>query len=576
MRIAMPSGWVLATIRAMLRRNRFSIYMLIVVSVAALVRIAFAVSFAGSPLFIPLEGGHDRTLYHVAAQGAFWPTGAFDYLPLYPMALKLIYTLFGPHLWAAAAFGIACDAVATLLIVLIARRLGAGRLLASLAGLLYAFYPLAIVYSCITMPNTLNALLAVTVAYATLRIPHRRTLSWAALGLLAGIAALGWAAWLLIAVALVAFWLIARPMSGPSPLGAVAFLIAFILPLVPFGVHNTRAEGSFTLLTTHGGFNFYMGNNERATGYPIRIRNFRMTARAMLEDAHRAAEEAEGRLLSHSEASAWWSAQGKQFWREHPGTAIKRTGRKLLLFWNRADVDDLRMVEQSRLLTGWFSSPLWPGFFLIGSLGLIGVFRAQNAGTIRTIALVGMGGLVLYFITARYRLTLAPLLLALGAAGVGMIWREIYAKKRIALNIALVLAATLCVAWPASIRDVRAVDYYNAAVQLLQANEVENAIQITRAGLEIDPTSSDLHHALGSGLYKSGDFLNAAEAFARCAELDPAHPQALYNMALSLARAEKYCEASELLANVAQQRPLPANAQKLADELRMICEKNAQ
>lgn len=558
-------------LEAMVKRDGVLLCALSAAAIALAVRILFAVSFAASPLFVPLDGGHDRTLYHVAAQGPFWPTGGFHYLPLYPMVLKLVYTLFGPHLWAAAGLGIACDAIATLLIVLIAWRLGAGRMLASLAGLLYALYPLAIVYSCITMPNTLNALLAAMVVYGSLRIPRKQIFLWAGLGFLAGVAALGWAAWLLIAFALTAFWLIARPTQGPSPIGAVTFLVAFFLPLLPFGIHNTRAEGSFTLLTTHGGFNFYMGNNERATGYPIRIRDFRMTAQAMLEDAHRAAEKAKGRTLSRAESSAWWSEQGRHFWQEHPGMAMKGTGRKALLFWNRADVDDLRMVEQARLLTDWFTSPLWPGFFLIGSLGLIGVLRVRNAGTIRTVVLAGMAGLVLYFITARYRLTLAPLLLALGAAGVGTIWQEFCARKRIALNVTVILAATLCVAWPISIRDLRAVDYYNAAVQLLQAERIEAAMQMARAGLEFDSQSADLHHALGSGLFKEEAYAEAAREFMQAAARDPAHPQATFNAALSLGRAGDACGGLNLLRRAADVRPLSSREQGLEIDLSRMC-----
>lgn len=565
----------------MLNRNKVIAVACIAALVAVGIRIWFAFGLAASPLFAPLEGGHDRTLYHLAAQGPLWPDGAFEYLPLYPMLLKLVYLVSGPHLWGAASFGILCDTLTSALIVLIAHRLRAPLALSFFCTLIYALYPLAIVYSTITMPNTLNALLATAIVYAALVIPKRRLFAWAGLGFLIGVAALGWAAWLLIAMALAAFWLLARPPQGPSPMGTLALIVGFVLPLIPFGIHNTRAEGSFTLLTTHGGFNFYMGNNERATGYPVRIRDFRMTARAMLEDAHRAAEEATGHALSHAESSAWWSAQGRQFWREHLGMAIKLSARKFLLFWNRTDVDDLRMVEQSRLLTGWFTSRWWPGFFLIGSLGLIGVFRAQKAGTVRTVILAGMGGLVLYFITARYRLTLAPLLLAIGAAGVTVVWNERALKKRTALNVAALLAAMTCVAWPVSIRDVRAVDYYNAAVQLLQADKTEAAIQTARSGLEIDPQSADLYHALGSGLYRVTNYLEAAEAFARCAELDPAHPQAFYNLGLSLARAEQYCEAAEILARASRMRTLPANALALAAELERFCaeaqqgEKNA-
>ena len=554
-----------------------------VVSAALLalaLRVWFAAAFAGSPLFQPVEGGHDRTIYHQAAQGPLWPDGAFDYLPLYPALLHGVYALFGPSLKAAAGFGIACDATTAALIVLIALRLGARPALAGLAGLLYAAYPLAIAYACLTMPNTLNALLLATAALALLHLPGRRWPAWATCGALLGIAALGWAAWLLIVAALVVYWGVRRFHQGggaPPPGGRclAAFVLGFSLPLLPVAWHNSRAEGAFVLLTTHGGFNFYMGNHERATGHPVRVRDFRMSARAMLEDAHRAAEQAAGRALTRAESSAWWSGQGRAFWREQPGTALALTARKLMLFWNHAEVDDLRIVEQARLLTGRFTSPLWPGFALIGWLGLLGLFFAPRAGPLRIILLTGMAGLVLYFITARYRLTLAPAMLALGAAGLTAAFAHVGTRRWIPL-VGGALAAALVVAWPLPVRDQRAVDHYNAAVQLVQAGRLEDARRLAEAGLEVDARSADLHHVLGSVRFKQERFREAASAFARCAALDPAHPQAAYNLALSLARTGDICGAHRALTQAAALRPLPENARRLAAELERLCAAESQ
>ncbi|HMP76197.1 MAG TPA: glycosyltransferase family 39 protein [Kiritimatiellia bacterium] len=558
------------------RTNRQSLAWAAFVALCALtLRVWFLAAFAGSPLFQPVEGGHDRTIYHQAAQGPFWPEGAFEYLPLYPALLRGVYALFGSSLNAAAAFGIACDAATTALIALIALRLGARPVLAGIAGLLYAGYPLAIAYACLTMPNTLNALLLAACTLALLHLPGRRWPAWAGFGALAGLAALGWAAWLLIAAALLVYWggqHLLRGGGAPTPAWRcmAAFALGFSLPLLPVAWHNSRVEGSFVLLTTHGGFNFYMGNHERATGHPVRVRDFRMSARALLEDAHRAAEQDSGRTLTRAESSAWWSGQGRSFWREQPGAALALTARKLMLFWNRVDVDDLRIVEQARLLAGRFTSPLWPGFALIAWLGLMGLFLAPRAGPLRVILLTGMAGLVLYFITARYRLTLAPAMLALGAAGLTAGVANLRERRWIPL-LSGAVAFALVVAWPMPVRDQRAVDHYNAAVQLVQAGRLADAQRLAQAGLEIDARSADLHHVLGSALFKQERFSEAASCFAQSAALDPAHPQAAYNLALSLARTGDICGAHRALLQAAALRPLPENAQRLAGELDRLC-----
>ena len=539
--------------------------------VAVLLRVAYAVSFAQSPLFEPLAGAHDRTLYHAAAQGPLWPDGAFEHLPLYPILLHGVYALFGASLKAAAAFGIACDALTVFLLVLLARRLGARPALAAAAGLAYAAYPLAIAYSALTMPNTLNALLATAFAFALTHAPRDRWPVWFALGLLAGVAALGWAAWLLIVGALLLFWSVRRSSAdAPSWRALAAFALAFALPLLPVAWHNSRAEGAFVLLTTHGGFNFYMGNHERATGHPVRVRDFRMTAKALLEDAHRAAEQDEGRAMTRAQSSAWWSAQARAFWRDQPRASLALTARKFMLFWNRHDVDDQRIVEQTRLLSGWFASPLWPGFGLFGVLGIIGLLRAPRASALKTIALAGMAGLVLYFITARYRLTLAPLLAALGAAGFTVLIQD-YAARRFAVGTAVLCTAVALVAWPMPVRDMRGVDHYNAALQLIQAGRSDEAFALARAGLALEPDFAPLHHAMGTLYFQRGAFTEAAASFARCAELDPAHPQAAFNLALSIARSGDACGGRDVLVRVAQQRPLSESAQRLLADLNTAC-----
>ncbi|MCO6401505.1 MAG: tetratricopeptide repeat protein [Verrucomicrobia bacterium] len=539
---------------------------------ALAIRFVFLICFAHSPLFAPIEGGHDRTLYHHAAQATLIPDGAFAYLPLYPMALHAVYALFGPSLFAAATLGIVCDALTVFFIGAIALRLGARRSFACAAALLYALYPLAVLYSCLTMPNTLNALVAAALGYGLLRAPRDNGSAWVGLGLLAGLAALGWAAWLLIVAALLFYWLAIRPAAGPSPRNAALFALAFALPLAPIAIHNSRAEGSFVLLTTHGGLNFYMGNHERATGFPLRIREFRMTARAMLEDAHHAAEKDVGHALTRAESSAWWSRQARAFWRAHPAQAVSLTARKLLYVWNGRDVDDLRMVEQAQLLMphyAWPAAGRW--FTAIAFFGLLGFFLAPRAAPLRIAILAGAFSIALYFITARYRLALAPLLLGIGAAGAEAILQSIRTRGKIALTSALALACAAAVAWPLPLPDLRAVDHYNAATQLLHADKTAEALNLARKGLEIDPHSANLYHTLGSALFKEKNYADAAEAFARCAALDPAHPQAFYNWGLSLARTGDYCAARDALAQAAKLRPLSEPAQSLARELAQLC-----
>lgn len=543
---------------------------------ALLLRLWFLHHFADHPLFTPVAGGHDRTLYHAAAQavagGAWWPEGAFRYLPLYPWLLGLVYAGAGASLHTAAAFGVCCDALSAGLLVALARRLGARTVFATAAGLAYACHPLAIAYAPLTMPNTLNVLLVTTLAWALAVAPRNRTGPWVALGALAGVATLGFAGVPLMIVALLAWWRTPRGrVTAPTWPAQGAMLAAALLVLAPVAIHNSRAEGRFVLLTTHGGFNFYMGNHERATGHPVRVRDFRMTAREMLEDAHRAAELAEGHPLKDSESSAWWARQARAFWIDQPGPALRLLARKLLLAWNRDDVDDLRIVEQARLAGVGFAGACRPGFAVFGFLGLFGLLRARGAGESRALLAAGIAGLVVYFITARYRLTFVPLMAALGASALDAAWTDARAGRAWWKDALAAVSALAVVLLPMPTRDVRTTDYYNLAVQLQAAGRIEEALRTADEGLAIDTRSADLWHARGTALFRLQRHREAADAFAHSAELNPAHPQAAYNLGLSLARAEDYCGARAALEQAAQRRPLSPQAAALLRELQRIC-----
>lgn len=544
--------------------------------VALLLRLWYLRLFAAHALFTPVAGGHDRTLYHEAArrvaEGAVWPDGAFSHLPLYPWVLGLVYALAGATLHTAALLGLACDSLTAGLVVALARRLGARPVVSLAAGLAYAAYPLAIAYAPLTMPTALNALLLTAFTLGLVVAPADRPRAWLALGLLAGLLTLGFAGLPLILLVLLGWW--NRPRRrGPAPSAAAqaALVLGLLLAVAPVVFHNSRAEGRLVFLTTHGGFNLYMGNHERATGHPVRVRDFRMTARDLLDDAHQAAETAAGHPLKRSESSAWWAAQARAFWREHPGSALRLFVRKALLVWNHEEVDDLRIVDQVRLAGLAFTRGPWPAFALFGWLGLFGLARARAAPVPRLVLLAGLAGLVLYFITARYRLTFVPLMAALGAAAASDAFADLKARRHRVPIILTALAAALLVAWPLPGRDVRAVDYHNLAVQLQAAGQMEEALRTADAGLAVDPQSADLWHVRGTALYRLQRHADAAAAFTRCAALNPAHPQAAYNRALSLAHLQDYCGARAALEEAALRRPLSDQARALLAELRRAC-----
>lgn len=546
---------------------------LMAVLVTALIRAWFLLQFQQSPLFPLFASAHDRMLYHEAAsavaRGQVWPAGAFGYMPLYPWLLGAVYAVLGPSLTAAALLGAFADCITVASLVILARRWGAHWLAVAFSAALFAFYPLAIAYSALTMPNSINGMLVTALVLVLDRAQLNRWRDAVGVGIVGGIAALGFAGTLTLMI-IYWGWQVARGWrERQTPWRGIcvsACLLAVIL--LPVAVHNTRAEGDFVLLTTHGGFNFYMGNHERATGYPVRVENFRMTALLMLEDAHAFAEQAAGRELSQAESSAWWSRRARWFWRNHPGHAIALTARKLGLFWNRLDVDDLRILEQIRITDGLFRWPVWPGFLWFSLLGWVGLLCARKTTAGRLALWTGWLSVAAFFITARYRLTFVPLMAALGAAGITDLLREAWPQRQKRLWL---LPVSIVIFLPVQLPDLRPVDYHNVAIQFLALDEPANALDVAETGVSFDPKNADLHHARGHALAELNDYASAAAAFERAAELRPGHPTALFNQALSLGRMGEICEAVAVLEQQLHARPDDVRARSLFEELREFC-----
>lgn len=512
-------------------------------------RLWFLLRYVGSPFFIPVEGGSDRWLYVSLARnvagGTFFPDGVFQYMPLYAWWLGFWTRLAGDHvLLLSGLFGAVLDSCTALLIARTARKWGAPAWAAWGMAMLYAHYPLAIVYSATTMPNTINAFLLTW--FALLASQLGRSSSWRAwlgTGVLAGITCLSFAGMLLalmVTTAAKGVAFVRKRAFDVLPRLACFFLIA-LLPIVPVAVHNWRAEGHFVLITAHGGFNFYLGNHAGATGYPVLLPGFRGERGNLLADALDEAQRLEGRKLAAAEFSRHWSDRAKAFLRENPGAAARLFARKVLCFFNGREYDDLRLLPMLGLTGTAFSSFAWPGFAWISIFGLAGLVAARRAGLLRLITATGCLSIILFFVTSRYRLTLCPLLCIVGAVGFQSL--ELFRKRgrpsRLGLWGITVAVAAVLAFWPLKGTDFRSLDHYNTAAHLMEkamhtgeADLVEQALEHARAGIAIDPTAHHLRIVEGNALFGLARTNEARAAYAAAVRLNPKDAQGIFNLAV--------------------------------------------
>jgi len=281
--------------------------------------------------------------------------------------------------------------------------------------------------------------------------------------------------------------------------GSLATWAAALVPILPITARNWFVGGDLVLIASQGGVNFHIGNHAGGDGVTAIVPGTRGDWMGGYEDAIRMAEEAEGRALRPSEVSRHYFARGWSFVLGEPSKSVPLLLKKLRLFWAGGERPNNKQIyffwEEFRL--GRWPLPL-VGFWLVGPLGLAGIFLAWRRPEARLLAafVVTYGlGVVAFFVNARFRLPVVPALIVLGVVGVAELaglWRTDRRRALawtggVLLAFAIVdsdhlrfdgrLGANEAASW-ASVgnaydsagRNAEAIEAYERAVELAQAH----------------------------------------------------------------------------------------------------------
>jgi tetratricopeptide (TPR) repeat protein len=316
---------------------------------------------------------------------------------------------------------------------------------------------------------------------------------------------------------------------------ALLLLVGVGLLLVPVALRNLAVGGQLHLTTSQFGTNFYIGNGEHANGRYVPLRYGRGSYEHEREDATQLAEDALGRSLSPGEVSSYWSGRAFEHIRSEPGDWALLMGRKLLLLSNAAesvDTEDLYThAEWSWLLRG---SHALLHFGVLAPLALLGVIvtwpRRRSLWLLYSMILCYAGSVAIFYVFARYRYPLVPLLIPFAAAGVVELpghWRRQGWALRIASAAAVLAAAVFC-NWPVESPSVmRSATHRNIGLLLVREGRHSEAREHYERSLVFDPDSVLTLHALGTALRRQGDLDGAAmryrEALDRKPDYAPSH-----------------------------------------------------
>ncbi len=472
----------------------------------------------------------DAEAYHLwahrIAAGDWLGSDVFYQAPLYPYFLAALYRVIGDAPVAVRTLHAFLGALSCALLSYAGWRMFGRRGL--LAGAILAIYPAAIFLDGQLDKNALSTTLlcAVLAAFAARR--------WLFAGLALGLLALTRENALLLAIPLV---------IAAARHARLRFAAGLLLILLPVVTRNYRVSHELHLTTAQFGPNFYIGNHAGAPGWYDPLVTGHGSATDERADAIRLAEQASGRKLTAGEVSRHWTARALSYIQSHPLDWLALLARKLALVLNNAEIAD----TESQSLYGDYSwllrVPLTFGLLLAAA-----VLNWRGDRTLWSMAAVYALSVAAFYVLARYRFPLVPILLLLAVSIPRRPSRPAFAGSVAALAIAF-----LPLVDP---RPARATGYYAVATAFSRdPARLDDSAAFYRRALEVDSNFPGAHFGLATVLTKQGRPADAIPHFELAVAAWPDHQEARYNFAHALAAAGRDSDAVAQYAIALRLRP---------------------
>jgi tetratricopeptide (TPR) repeat protein len=522
--------------------------MALALALVVVVRLVYLATLRQNPFFNdPIL---DSRLYDAwavrMASGDWLGQEPFFMAPLYPYFLALVYVVIGHSQFAAVAVQLLVGAGSCLLVFLIARRL-AGIHVAVTTSLILAFYGPLLFFDGLLLAEFLGIFTNLVWLYVLVRMEGNfRPRAFFVAGVFLGLSMLVRASAIIFFPAI--FLWLAWYSSAALRKTWVCFgtlVLGACLVTAPVTIRNYVTGNDLVLVTSNGGLNFYIGNNENADGlYSKPIKELHLVGADPESDAtgRYYAEKTAGRKLKASEVSAFWLNKGLKFVRTHPGRFIALNLRKMLLFWNS---HEFPQIEDYRIWQSLFPVPipLIP-FAVVGPLGILGVIltvkEARKFFLLHLFLVSYMVSICAFFVTARYRVQIVPVLSIFSAYFLWWCIERFLRRSYSALAgaLALLVVASIATGKPAltamGIRpssDSWYSHFYKGTKFLAHPNTVDRAILELSQAIQLNPRNPEAYNNLGLGYQKKGMLSEAAAAFERSLGADSTYVEAWYNLA---------------------------------------------
>ncbi|MEW6097058.1 MAG: glycosyltransferase family 39 protein [bacterium] len=354
------------------------------------------------PYFFAPHPGDDTYMYVTAAKeildGTF-PNTPFGYNPLYYYFLALCYLIFGYNLIFPRVIQFILGVIICLLTYLIGKQLF-NKPIGMIGALLCAVCGTLIFYEGVLLSTALTTFFSCACLFFFLRGKEEGITKNLVLGAVClGLATLSQPNTIVFLPFILVWMLVTYKIPKKKILIKYAIvLLAFFITISPVTIRNCIYGKKFILLTTAGGFQFWIGNNEHATGA------FNL-CQPYLNNLHERMKK-KGKDL--------YLADVLDFVKKDPMKFIKLQVKKFLLFWSKWGVLHQTHYEQLKRYSFLLRLPIIISFDIFVILGLTGIIfslRHWRRAFLLYFFIFGYSiSVILFVVIERYRPPVLPVL----------------------------------------------------------------------------------------------------------------------------------------------------------------------
>jgi tetratricopeptide (TPR) repeat protein len=333
---------------------------------------------------------------------------------------------------------------------------------------------------------------------------------------------------------------------------AAVFAAAMTLALSPLALRNVAVAGIWSPVSSHGGLNFYIGNNPDAEGTYRSVSGIRPNLEGQQDDARQVAERAVGQSLDDAQVSAYFYSLGWKWIGEQPLAAARLFIRKFSLVFSSADIWLNYSYPFFKYDAHTPLRALFVGPWILIPLGLFGLVAAASR-TKKVEYLIWASFVLMYavavamfFVADRYTLPLLiPLCVASGAA-VDWFVRAFSNRKWMHLAIAAGAFGVLFAAVnrPLEIDNGISEERVRMAERLVTLGRYEEAEQWAARAETVSPRPGLVHFRLGQRLLTRDQSTAAIAHFEKALRFDPGQAEVEFALGKALLDAARPSEAA--------------------------------